>query len=165
MKPRQITLIGMPCAGKTIMGRALATKLVYDFIDLDEMVEKKEGNSLIEIMNTKGAEYFRNMECDFLKEIKPDQQVVISPAGSIIYQPEAMDWIVKNTTVIFLNTPFKIIEDCLATNPKAVQGLKERGLQSIWDERIPLYRKYASKVIDTADKTIPEIVEEIIKNF
>lgn len=157
----KISLIGMPSSGKTTIGEALAKKLSFDFIDLDTMVELREGISLIDVMNAKGADYFRNMEYDFLKEISSDKKIVISPAGSIIFQKDAMKWLEDNTFIIFLNTPLRIIEQRLAEKPKAVAGLSERGLQSICDERMPIYNKHANYTIDTDNKTIDEVVNEI----
>jgi shikimate kinase len=161
----KITLIGMPSAGKTTIGEALAKKLGYDFADLDLMVEQKEQKSLIEVMNTKGADYFRNMEYEFLKDFSHEQSIVISPAGSIIFQKDALAWIQENSLVIFLNTPFDTIEKRLMETPKAVAGLAERGLESIWDERIPLYTKYASVTIDTKNKNVEEIVQNILDSI
>ena len=163
--PDKIAFIGMPSSGKGTVGKELAEKLNYGFIDLDTMVEQKEGDSLINVMNTKGAEYFRSMEYDFLMEIKLDAKVVISPAGSIILKAEAIDWLSKNTFLIFLNTPFNVIEERLAIKPKAVFGLKDRGLKSIWDERMPLYKEYADLIVSTEGKGAEQITNEIIESF
>lgn len=160
---KKITIIGMPSAGKTTVGAALAKRLGYDFADLDLMVEEVEQKSLIEVMNAKGADYFRNMEYEFLKKISPEASVVISPAGSIIFQKDALKWIQDNSFVINLNTPFEIIEKRLVETPKAVAGLSERGLKSIWDERIPLYAQYASVTVDAKDKNVDQVVDEIVK--
>lgn len=164
-KPNIITLIGMPSAGKTTVGSALAVNLGYDYFDLDMMVEEKEEKSLIDVMDTKGADYFRDIERDILKKIDLTSKVVISPAGSIIFQKEAMDWILNNSFVVFLDTPLQIIEERLKVTPKAVAGLKERGIQSIYDERLPMYKKFSSQIIDTKNKSIEQIVNEIVGNF
>jgi len=155
----------MPASGKTTVGKALATKLDFTFMDLDSMVEEKEGISLIDVMNTKGADYFRNMEYSFINDISPDTKVVISPAGSIIFQLDAMKWIKENSTVVFLDTPFEMIEKLLSQNPKAVAGLTERGLKSIWDERIPIYKRYADHTLETKDTLIDQIVNDICNLF
>lgn len=164
-QPNKITLIGMPSAGKTTVGAALARRLGVDFIDLDTMVEEKEKSSLIEVMNTKGADYFRDMEYDFIKDLSSDKKIVISPAGSIIFQKDALAWIQENTFVVFLDTPFEIIEARLALAPKAVSGLNERGLKSIWDERMPIYTNSASLIVKTKDKSVEEVVNEITASF
>ena len=155
----------MPSAGKTTVGSYIAQKLRFDFLDLDSMVEQKEGRSLIDVMNEKGPEYFRAMEFDFVKDLNKETKVVISPAGSIILYPDAIDWIVNNCFVVFLDTPFEVIEERLSKKPKAVAGLKERGLKSIWDERRPIYEKFAHIILDTKGKTLDQVSEEIIDKF
>ncbi len=155
----------MPSSGKSKIGEVVAKKLDYQFLDLDMMVELREGASLIEVMNTKGAEYFRNMEYDFIKNLDPSSNIVISPAGSIIYQKEAMDWIVKNSYVFFLDAPLESIEARLNENPKAVQGLNEKGLKGIYDERISIYRKYAEFTLKTINLNVEEIANEIITEY
>lgn len=153
----------MPWAGKTTTALALAKKLGYEFIDLDHEVEKFENSNLIDIMNSKGADYFRAKGFEFLKNIESNSKIVISPAGSVIYNQDSMDWIKENSLVVFLNTPFNVIEERSKLEPKAVANLSERGLQSIWEERIPMYQTYADLIINTQDKTVDQIVGEIIK--
>lgn len=152
----------MPWAGKTTIGKALADKLGYDFLDLDSMVEGREGTSLINVMNSKGPDYFRDMEYGFMKDLAIDKKAVISPAGSIILHKDAITWITRSTFVVFLDTPFNTIEMRSKIAPKAVFGLSERGLKSIWDERQPLYRGYADSIVKTEDKSIDNITDEII---
>lgn len=158
----KIALIGMPSTGKTTVGSVLAQKLGCSFLDLDSMVEQIEGASLIQVMERKGAEYFRDMEYGLIKDLPRDERVVISPAGSIIFQKDAVAWIRENTFCVFLNTPFEVIENRLRSEPKAVAGLKERGLKSIWDERMPLYHELASAVVTTEGKDPETIAEEIV---
>ncbi|HEX3095526.1 MAG TPA: shikimate kinase [Patescibacteria group bacterium] len=162
-KQNKITIIGMPWAGKTTTAKALAEKLDYEFIDLDQEVEKEEGMNLIEIMNTKGADYFRQKGFEYLQKFTPEDRVIISPAGSVIYNERSMNWLKGNSLVIFLDTPFEVIEARSKTEPKAVANLKERGLQGIWDERIPIYEKNSDLTVETVGKSLDEIVEDIIK--
>ncbi|MEI6345826.1 MAG: shikimate kinase [bacterium] len=161
-KLNKITLIGMPWSGKTTIGKALADKLSYNFLDLDFMVEEHEGASLIEVMNSKGPDYFRDMEYGFLKELVPSNKAVISPAGSIILHKDAIGWITRSTFTVFLDTPFNTIDARSKNAPKAVFGLSERGLKSIWDERQPLYRGYADHIVTTEGKSVDSILDEII---
>jgi shikimate kinase len=161
----KIALIGMPSAGKTTVGSHVAQKLGFDFLDLDSMVEEKEGKSLIDVMDEKGPDYFRAMEFDFIKDIDKNKKVVISPAGSIIFYKDAIDWIADNCFVVFLDTPFEVIQERLSREPKAVAGLKERGLKSIWDERRSIYEKYAQAIVKTDGRSLDQISEEIISQF
>jgi shikimate kinase len=161
MLPTKISLIGMPSAGKTTISEHLAKAVQYHSIDLDHMVEEKENKSLISILEDKGSQYFLNMEYGFLKDLKETETVVIGTAGSIIYHEEAMKWLKDNTKIIFIDTDLDIIKERLSKTPKAIVGLKEKGLDVLWEERLPIYRKWADIEISTHDKNIEQIVSEI----
>ncbi|MES2471136.1 MAG: shikimate kinase [Patescibacteria group bacterium] len=163
--PSKISLIGMPSSGKSNVGMMLAGKLGRKFMDLDRMVEHREGQSLISILETKGGEYFLNIENEFLHNIQPDEKVVISTAGSIIYHAEAIEWLKSNTIVVLLDTPFETIEARLAKKPKAVVGLKEKGLVKLWEERMPVYRNLANITVQTSGKSMEYIVAEILASL
>jgi shikimate kinase len=165
MTPTKIALIGMPSAGKTSFSKTLASKLGYKIIDLDHMVEEKEGQSLIAVLEEKGSEYFLNMEYSFLRNLLPDEKVVISTAGSIIYHDQAMEWLKKNTTICFIDTELSVIEQRLSVAPKAIVGLKEKGLAKLWEERIPVYKKWADITVETQGKDSSQVVDEIISKL
>lgn len=152
----------MPSAGKTTVGKSLATKLEYRIIDLDHMVEEKEDKTLITVLEEKGGKYFLDMQYSFLQELPLDEKVVISTAGSIIYQEQAMEWLKANSTICFIDTEFAVIEKRLSETPKAIIGLKEKGLHKLWEERIPVYKKWADICIETEDKDSSKVVDEII---
>lgn len=163
MRENKITLIGMPWAGKTTTAMALAQKLDYQFLDLDQEVEKIEGKNLIEVMNSKGAEYFRNLGFEFLQKLSPEDKVVVSPAGSVIYHDQSMEWIKNNSVAVFLDTPFEIIEQRSKLMAKAVADLQAKGLKPLWDQRRPMYLKHAQVVVNTEDRTIEQVVDDIVK--
>ncbi len=165
MEKVKISFIGMPSSGKTTIARELALKLGFRFMDLDHMVEEKEGDSLISILEAKGGPYFLNIEYSFLKELTPDERVVISTAGSIIYHKEALEWLKNNTFVIYIDTSIDVIERRLAEKPKAVVGLKEKGLVKLAQERIPVYQSSAQLIISTKDKDLERVVAEIISKL
>jgi shikimate kinase len=151
----------MPSSGKTTIASHLALHLNYKFIDLDHMVERYEGRSLIEVLETEGAQYFLSLQYSFLQQIGEKERVIISTAGSMIYHPEAMAWLAQNSRIVMIDTPLTVIEDRLSRTPKAVVGLKEKGLYNLWKERMPLYKEYAEFSIKTEGKELFMITEEI----
>lgn len=163
--PNKISLIGMPSAGKTTIAEALVEKLGYKTIDLDSMVEEREGRSLIEILEEKGGKYFLDIENSFLQSLLPEEKVVISTAGSIIYHDEAMKWLKANSTICFVDTEFSVIEQRLTVKPKAIVGLKEKGLQTLWEERIPVYKSWADISVVTGGKNSEQVADEIISKL
>ncbi len=152
----------MPSSGKSTIAKALAERLGYAYMDLDHMVEEREGMSLIEVMEQKGAQYFREMEYQFLQDIPSDTLVVIATPGSAIYHESMMHWLKEHTYIICIEEDVSVIEERLAHTPKAISDLKEKGLQRLWEERMPVYRKWAHVIVETKQRGVEEIVEECV---
>lgn len=163
--PPKISLIGMPSSGKSTIAKAVAAKLGYVNIDLDHMVEEKEGMSLIGVMESKGAQYFRDMEYGFLQDMPIDEKSVISTPGSAIYHDPMMEWLRTNTTICCIVEDLSKIEERLTHTPKAISDLKEKGLQKIWEERMPVYKKWADFCIEAKGRDVDVIAEEIISKL
>ncbi len=100
---KNIFLIGMPSSGKSTLGRHLAKRIEYKFIDMDELIEKQELMSVQEIFKYKGEDYFRQVESRVLKEIPVDQKLVIATGGGVPCFFDNIDYIKANGTSIFLN--------------------------------------------------------------
>ena len=82
---KNLTLTGMMGVGKTSIGKKLAKKLKYNFIDIDEIIEKKEGQSINLIFKNKGEDYFRKIERDItLSELKKNKCVISLGGGAFI---------------------------------------------------------------------------------
>ena len=97
-----------------------------------------------------------------MQEIDKTRRFVISTAGSIIYHDNAMKWLKENSSIIFLDASLSVIDSRLKKEPRAIVGYKEKGLSRLYEERIPIYRKWADHTIITDDKTPEMISSEII---
>lgn len=162
MLPDKISLIGMPSSGKSTIAKALSERMEYLYVDLDHMVEEKEGMSLIEVMEKKGPEYFRDVEYGFLQAISSTEKVIISTPGSSIYHEPMMLWLKANTFIVCIEEEISAIEERLAHTPKAVSDLKEKGLKRLWQERMPVYKKWADVCIKINGRSVLDIVDECI---
>lgn len=152
-----ITLIGMPGAGKSTVGVILAKVLGYEFLDPDLLIQKQEGKLLREIIAEKGEEEFMRIESRVNAELNPEK-AVIAPGGSVVYEPEAMEHLRKIGKVVYLKLSYKTIERRVANAKKRGVVLKDgQTLKDLYLERAPLYEKYADIVID-AEKNSPEDV-------
>lgn len=155
---RGITLIGMPGAGKSTIGKMLARKLKFRFVDLDILIKEKEGRSHAKILEEDGAKELLRLEN--LHTLDSDlSKTVFSPGGSIIYSKPAMEKLEKETSVFYLDMPLGKIRRRLGKNlnTRGIVGLKEKGLEGLFNERAPLYKKYAHYIINCSvigDKTI-----------
>ena len=100
---KNIFLIGMPSSGKSTLGRQLAKRLDYQFIDMDELIMSQELSTIAEIFKYKGEDYFRQVESEILKGIKPNQKLIIATGGGVPCFFNNIDFIKANGTSIFLN--------------------------------------------------------------
>ena len=89
----------------------------------------------------------------------------LSPGGSIVYKEDAMKAIKKAGRVIWIKPPIEVIAERLGREPKAILGLKEKTLEEIYEERVPLYEKYADIVLvpknTNSDDTTDEAEEAL----
>ncbi len=164
---QNIALIGMAGAGKSMVGKKLAFKLKFIFLDIDDLLEIKCKKNLDQIIKDVGEKKFIELEEKYLINLlknKP-RNTVISPGGSIILSKKAMEELRKNALIIFIDTPFSLIED-RTTHGKtrgAVIGLKEKGgLRKVYNYRLPLYKKYSEKRITTGNLSEEQVVDKIL---
>lgn len=158
---KNITLIGMPASGKSSVGVVLAKRLGMKFIDGDLLIQEAYGRRLKDIIAEYGQEGFREIEDRINAEIDIEN-AVISPGGSVIYGKKAMEHLKEISTVVYLELSYSAVRSRLG-------DLKERGvslkanqtLRDLYDERVPLYQKYADITVNEMKKSITKIVNEI----
>ncbi|HEX8932559.1 MAG TPA: shikimate kinase, partial [Patescibacteria group bacterium] len=164
-----IALIGMRGSGKTTIGKMLAQKLDKKFLDLDEELIKKAGQTLSEIINNKGWDYFREQEAIIAKEKKAVQNSVIATGGGVILRQENIEALQKNGILIFLNAHPKILAKRIGTDrerPAFHHGFAtEADLTLVLQERQKLYEDNADLIINTNGLAIENVVKKIIKKI
>ena len=160
-----ITLIGMPGSGKSSIGREVARILEYDFVDIDQLVRKKAGLPLQDIIDAKGDEALVQLEEKVVLGLSIGDGIVISPGGSIVYSDKAMDRLKEKTIIIFLHTPLSRVKQQINNqDSRGIVGLKGRSFEKLFAERFPLYQKYADMSIDIGDRdTISSVASKIVE--
>ncbi len=152
---KNLILIGMPGAGKSTVGVVLAKQQGYHFVDSDLVIQEQTGLLLHEIIEQQGDDGFRQVE----NRINADLAVkhsVIATGGSVIYGK-------KIGVVIYLKLSCESIAARLGDLRKRGITLREgQTLQQLYDERVPLYERYADITVDCENKSIREIVAEIV---
>jgi len=161
-----ITLIGMPGAGKSTIGRLLAKELGYDFLDLDVLIKEKTGRSHDLIIAEDGEERFLKLEEELvlgLNFASFARGLVFSPGGSIVYSLPAMEKLKKETTVFYLELPLQAIRDRLGEGASArgIIGFKNKGLELVFEERTPLYQSFAHHTLNCQGFSEKRILEGI----
>jgi shikimate kinase len=143
-----ITLIGMPGAGKSMMGIELAKKIGYTWIDGDRAIEEKTGRKLQDIINQDGLDAFRKLEEEVLLSLARDRTVV-STGGSAVYYDSAMMNFKAHGPVVYLSVGREEIVRRLGDYSKRGIVLAPGAtIGDLYDERTPLYEKYADLIIN-----------------
>ena len=138
-----VTFIGMPGAGKTCMGKAMARKLGMKLIDGDRLIEEVTGKKLHEIISELGTEGFKKIEEEVLLSINEDN-VIISPGGSAIYYDSVMKHFKKSGVIVYLYVGLRNIVERLGDYSKRGIVLAEgQTIEDLYKERAPLMEKYA----------------------
>ncbi len=167
-RPKRIILIGFRGAGKTTVGQGLAQRLGWPFWDLDELIEKKEGCNIKEMVEQKGWDYFRKKEREYLEELGKLEGVVIALGGGAVIHQEAMDRLKEDSLIIYLKTPPEVLAKRIQGDKKSVSQrpslthlplLEE--VKKLLQERSPLYEKFAHLVVNSEKKDIIDLIEEI----
>ena len=160
-----ITLIGMPGAGKSTIGVVLAKVLGYQFLDSDLLIQKQEKRRLSEIIEEEGYKGFKDVVNRVNASIEAEN-TVIATGGSVVYCEEAMEHLKSIGTVVYLKLSLNALS-------KRLGNLKGRGvllregqtLTNLYEERTPLYEKYADIVIDEEGKDLEASLEILLKTL
>lgn len=156
-----IILIGMPGCGKSTVGVVLAKNMGYKFIDSDLVIQEKTGQLLHEIISKNGIDGFNKIENEINLSLSP-AKAVIATGGSAVYGKEAMAHFKSIGRVVYLKLGYDEIEDRLGDlNERGVTIREGQTLLDLYNERIPLYEKYADIIVDCENKMIKDIVKYI----
>ena len=160
-----IVLIGMPGAGKSTVGVVLAKVLGYNFLDSDLVIQAETGKRLFEIIDEVGIDGFLDVENRVNAGIQTEK-TVIATGGSVIYGEEAMEHLKGIGLVVYLKVSYNSLVKRLGNLLKRGVAIRSGNtLLDLYNERIPLYEKYADVVIDEEDKDIREVVNMVMEEL
>ncbi len=155
---KNIILIGMPGCGKSTVGVVLAKALGMDFIDSDLVIQKKTGVKLSQLIDEHGDEGFRAIENRINAELEADNSI-IATGGSVIYGEDAMRHLKQIGTIIYLKLSCEAIEDRLGDlHARGVTIRPGWTLQDLYNERVPMYEKWADITVDCEQLRLREVV-------
>lgn len=155
---KNIVLIGMPGAGKSTIGVLLAKVLNYDFLDADLVIQKENNKKLYEIINERGIDEFLRIENDTIANINVSG-TIIATGGSAVYGDKAMKHMKNNGIVVYLKLSCDEIINRISNITTRGIAMKEgKTIFDIYEERVPLYEKYADIIIDVEGTNVEECV-------
>ena len=162
-KMNNIVLIGMPGVGKSTIGVILAKMLGYTFIDADIVIQNEEKRLLKDIIESEGVDGFIEIENRINASIDVDN-CIIATGGSAVYGKEAMEHYKQTAKILYLKIGFEALSGRLHDIKGRGVVLKEgQDLKALYEERCPLYEKYADYVVCEDNLTIEETIEKILE--
>ncbi|MDP9331305.1 MAG: shikimate kinase [Actinomycetota bacterium] len=157
-------LVGMPGAGKSVVGKELAGRLGVPFIDLDGEIETQHGKRVSEIFAAEGEAAFRAMEAAALVGASTHDPSVVACGGGVVLEP-ANRITLRNTGIaVFLDVPIDQLRQRIRPGEDRPLIRHEGDLELLLAHREPLYREFAAHVVDgrgTPGEVADAIVEEL----
>ena len=158
-----ITLIGMPGSGKSSVGRVLARRLGYSFLDVDPLIVEAYGKaSLQEVLESLGNEGFLDAEAEVISTLSCEN-TVLSPGGSAVLREKGAMRLKELGPVVYLRLPCPALE-------KRLWNLESRGvplapgqtLEQLYALRVPFYERYADVTVDADQPRARDTAEKIL---
>lgn len=160
-----VVLIGMPGAGKSTIGVILAKVMGYKFIDSDLLIQEQEQCLLKDIIEQKGLEGLLSVENQVNCDINTENSV-IATGGSVVYSPEAMEHLRDIGIVVYIKLSYDTIRNRLGNIKQRGVVLREgQTLLSLYEERCPLYEKYAHVITEGENLGMEELMEKILQDI
>ena len=151
-----IVLTGMPCSGKTTLGRILSEKLGRQLVETDDEIVAKAGMPITEIFSRYGEKHFRDLESEVIFKASLSGGKVISTGGGAVLRKENVDALKMNGTIVFLD---RKLEDLIPSDERPLADNTDK-IKKLYEERYPVYKGAADviiKVQGTEESTADEI--------
>lgn len=163
-----LILVGPMGAGKTTVGRQLAHKLGYKFVDTDHLIEEKSGADIPWIFDVEGEGGFRARESSALDDLKDETQCVIATGGGIVMTPENHPRLKGLGAVVYLSASIEQLWARTSKDKKRpllqVDDPKAR-IEQLVEMRGPIYSSLADLVVQTDGRSSRNVVQKIASWF
>lgn len=163
-----VLLIGYRGSGKTTVGRLLAERLGWTFIDADEELQRRAGRSIADIFQPDGEPTFRDLEAALLRELVTGDRQVLSLGGGVVMRPENRELIQAAGIVVWLTADSETLWNRIrgdattaATRPRLTSVGDREEIERLLALREPWYRDCATLIVDTRSETPTQIVASI----
>ena len=164
MKKTNLILVGFMGTGKSTAGRLLARRLSFSFVDMDQVIEEREGRPISAIFSQAGEPSFRRLERALVQELSARENLVIATGGGVVLNPENIRDFERTGVVVCLTAkPEVILRRVAAENhrPLLEGDDKARRIMDLLQQRRPLYEALPNRV-DTAEHSPEEVVARVL---
>lgn len=158
-----IVLIGMPGAGKSTVGVVLAKSLGMQFIDTDILIQERTGRMLQQILDEDGPDAFKRIEEETILSLH-SRRAVIATGGSVVCSEAAMAHLKSEGVVVYLEIPYDEMTKRLRNiTTRGILLLPGQSLRGMYDERVPLYERYADLTVGCSGTDLESVVGNVIE--
>lgn len=160
-----IFLIGPMGAGKTSVGKYLASHLDKEFVDSDQEIEKRTGASLTWIYDLEGMDGFRQRETQMIDELSQRENIVLSTGGGCVEVPAIRDYLRQRGVVVYMEVSLETQLKRLKRDkkrPLLQAGNPQDVLIKLWEEREPFYEEIADYTVVTDHRSVRDVCEDIL---
>lgn len=135
-------------------------------VDTDVLIERSENMKLQDIIDKNGLERFAQIEEAVLLELDL-KNYIVSTGGSAVYYPRAMEHLKESSTIVYLKTPLsKLLRNIRNMDSRGISVKPGQTFEDLYNERCPLYEKYADITVSTEGLIPPSIaarIQELLK--
>jgi len=158
-----LVLIGSPGAGKSTIGRRVAERLGVAFVDTDRVVEAEQGTSIADIFVDRGEDAFRDLEADAVARTVSEADGVVALGGGAVLRPETRD-LLTGLRVVWLRVALADAAQRVGMNQARplLLGNVRGTLATLLEQREPIYADVATYTVDTSNRTVRQVVDEVL---
>jgi shikimate kinase len=170
--PYNIFLIGFRCTGKSSVGKRLATKLGWPFIDTDSLLVSESGTSIKDIVEKHGWDIFRKMEHAIVNQICVLDRRVVATGGGVVLNEANVNLMKKKGRIVWLKavpgtikSRMMVDQNTEAFRPSLTTKDSLSEIEETLNERNPLYRQAMDFYVETDDRLVDGICDEIVQQL
>lgn len=160
-----VVLFGFMGTGKTVVGKEVARRLRMQFVDMDDVIEEKEGCSISEIFAQKGESYFRQVEAEVAEELSQKEGLVIATGGGVVLNSRNVDALQSSGVGIRLTASPEVIFQRIkgeTHRPLLLGPDPLKRIATLLARREPYYGRVEHR-IDTSRLPLEQVVEEVVR--
>ena len=161
MKADKIYLVGFMAAGKTTLARALAKRLGWQAVDIDEVIEQRERLTVTEIFARRGEAYFRTLEREVLAEQTAPRHLVVATGGGTFADPQNRAAINQDGVSVWLDVPLDRLIGRIPADGRRPLAADRAGFERLYHQRRTAYEQ-AHVRLDAGRASVDALVEQLV---
>jgi shikimate kinase len=161
VKTDKVYLVGFMASGKTTVARALARRLGWQMADIDELIERRERQTVSEIFAKRGEPYFRTLERSVLLEQLTPRHVVVATGGGTYVDPQNRAAINSDGVAVWLDVPFERVVSRVPADGRRPLAADRVAFERLYHARRGAYES-AHYRLDASRSSVDALIEQLV---